>query len=123
MAASVLLVLCASCIMDHPEAVMPVSIDFEEVDDGMMTLFVGDTAVLRVTILPEGTSDKKVKWSSDNAYVASVEETDEEGVALVIAEHEGDAEIVAATSKRAVSAVCEVTVLPKPTEEPVEGGE
>ena len=69
-----------------------------------LKLEVGDTELLKATVLPEDTTDKTVTWSSSNDEVVTVNENGEiEAVAL------GKATITATCGS--VSATCEVDVM------------
>ena len=92
-------VLFPSC--EKPETVVAVeSVALNKTD---LTLEVGTSATLTVTILPDNAADKAVSWSSSNDAVATVSET---GTVTAIAE--GRAVITAKVGQK--SASCTVTV-------------
>lgn len=82
----------------HPESVT--------LNKAELSLYVGHTEQLTATILPENATDKTVKWSSDKAEVASV---DENGNVTAIAT--GATVIRINTTDGNLSAACEVVVI------------
>lgn len=73
-----------------------------------MTLYIGDSSQLLVTILPDNAANKTIEWSSSDENIVTV---DTEGNVTAVAV--GDAVITAtATDGSSVSATCNVTVLP-----------
>ncbi|MDR1155742.1 MAG: Ig-like domain-containing protein [Bacteroidales bacterium] len=70
-----------------------------------LTLPVGESFTLTVTVTPENATDKTVKWSSSNNAVATV---DTRGV--VTAAASGTANITATSTDGSKTAVCAVTV-------------
>ncbi len=73
-------------------------------DQSMLTLTAGDTAVLAATIEPENASDTGVTWSSRNNAVATVADGTVTGVAA------GEAYIIVTTSDGGFKDSCLVTV-------------
>ena len=77
-------------------------------DNSEITLKASETAELRVTILPELTTDKTVIWSTSDKSVATV---DANGLVTAIAV--GETDITATTTDGSnLSATCKVTVIP-----------
>ena len=70
-----------------------------------LTLAVGDTRQLTLTLLPENATDKRVKWSSSDSGVASV---DKDG--KVTAVSVGKARITVMTFDDELGSTCSVTV-------------
>ena len=64
---------------------------------------IGETALLRATVLPEDADNKNVRWESSNEKVATVEN------GIVICKGYGTAEISATTEDGGFTAVCKVT--------------
>ena len=64
---------------------------------------IGETALLRATVLPEDADNKKVRWESSNEKVATVEN------GIVTCKGYGTAEISATTEDGGFTAVCKVT--------------
>lgn len=64
---------------------------------------IGETALLRATVLPEDADNKNVKWESSNEKVATVEN------GIVTCKGYGTAEISATTEDGGFTAVCKVT--------------
>lgn len=64
---------------------------------------IGETALLRATVLPEDADNKNVKWKSSNEKVATVEN------GIVTCKGYGTAEISATTEDGSFTAVCKVT--------------
>ena len=77
-----------------------ISIDCEDI-----SLAKGETAILKVSVLPANASDKSVVWSSSNESVAEVNKN-----GTVVAISEGEA-IVSATAEGGLTAKCKVRVL------------
>ena len=70
-----------------------------------LALFLGDTATLIATILPENATNKAIVWASSNTFVATVMPN-----GLVTALSEGKTTIVVSTQDGSKSASCAVTV-------------
>ena len=70
-----------------------------------LELWIGRTAPLSATVLPENTTDKKVAWTSSNEEVVTA---DENGVVTAVGE--GTATVTATSEDSQKSAVCIVTV-------------
>lgn len=64
---------------------------------------IGETALLRATVLPEDADNKNVRWESSNEKVATVEN------GIVTCKGYGTAEISATTEDGSFTAVCKVT--------------
>lgn len=64
---------------------------------------IGETALLRATVLPEDADNKNVRWESSNEKVATVENS------IVTCKGYGTAEISATTEDGGFTAVCKVT--------------
>lgn len=64
---------------------------------------IGETALLRATVLPEDADNKNVRWKSSNEKVATVEN------GIVTCKGYGTAEISATTEDGSFTAVCKVT--------------
>lgn len=64
---------------------------------------IGETALLRATVLPEDADNKNVRWESSNDKVATVEN------GIVTCKGYGTAEISATTEDGGFTAVCKVT--------------
>lgn len=75
------------------------------IDPGEISLEVGDTQELTVTIEPEDATDQSVTWSSNNEEVATVDEN-----GLVTAIGVGEAEITVTATDGGETATCFVSV-------------
>ena len=84
-------------------------------DKTSLSLNIGETEELNVTILPDNASDKTVIWSSSDTNIAVVENGE------VTAKGEGSTIITVETTDGSKKAECSVTVVKK--EEPKEPGE
>ena len=71
---------------------LPTTID---ISPTCLDMFVGETCVLTATIYPDDAVDKSIKWSSDNPFVATVDENTGE----VTAVSAGQASIVVTTNR------------------------
>ncbi len=78
-------------------------------DKTELTLTEGETGTLSATVTPENATNKKVKWTSSDTKVATV---DDKGV--VTAVKKGTATVTAATEDGNKTAACKVTVNEKP---------
>ena len=74
-------------------------------DSKEVTLEVGETAILEVTITPEEATDKTVEWASSDETVASVDAT-----GMVTALKPGETTITATTSNGSKTATSKITV-------------
>lgn len=92
-------------LVDNITLIKKIPVTGISVTPASLALQVGDSSALVATITPEGASNKKVIWSSDNTTVATV---DENGV--VIAVGLGKATITATTEDGGLQAICDVTV-------------
>lgn len=75
--------------------------------EGVLSLFVGDSATLSVTFTPADATNKNVTWSSNKPEVANVDQTGK-----VTAVAAGSANITATTEDGGFIATCTVTVTP-----------
>ncbi len=94
-----------TCYVNVVEPATGVSLNYTEKE-----MFVTDTLQLVATVSPSDAYNKLVKWSSDNAAIASV---DSEGV--VTALKSGTATITATTVDGGYTATCELTLLQRAT--------
>ncbi len=93
----------ATCKVTVTEATVSVSgVSF---DKSTMNLNVGDTAKITATVRPENATNKELKWTSTNPFVATI---DTDG--NVIAAGEGVTTITAKTADGSYTANCVVTV-------------
>jgi len=81
-------------------------------DRESLTLSVGDTGILIVTVVPEDATYKKLLWSSSNSAVAIIKD------GMILALHEGTAIISIATSDGNKTASCPLNVSKKVAGEP-----
>ena len=96
--------LAATCTVTVKNVEVPVTglkLNWENVK-----LEVGESRVLTATVSPENASNKRVKWSSSDDTVASVDASGQ-----VTAKKEGSATITATTEDGRRTATCEVTVV------------
>ncbi len=84
-----------------------VSVTGVTLDDSSVTLAVEETKTLTATVAPEEATNKKVKWSSSDEAVATV---DKDGKVTAVAA--GTATITVTTEDGNFAAVCLVTVTP-----------
>ena len=75
------------------------------IDPKTISLFVGETQILNITILPDNAKDKTIMWSVSNPIIASIDES-----GLIKALNVGTTSVTA-TSSNGLSAECEVTVM------------
>lgn len=91
----------------------PVAVTDVVISPSSLSIAVGDSSELSVTVLPEDASDKAVRWSSENPKVATVSTTGK-----VKAVGIGETVIAAySESSLAISAKCQITVTPIPISE------
>ncbi len=83
-----------------------VAVEAVQVTPSSLSLTEGEKSTLKAAVLPEGATDKTVRWTSSNTAVASVS-----GSGEVTALAEGKATITASAGK--ASGSCEVTVAKK----------
>ncbi|WP_010182214.1 Ig-like domain-containing protein [Aquimarina agarilytica] len=76
------------------------------IDSENFSLTIGETTTLTATVEPSNASDKKVSWSSDKGFIASV---DTDGV--ITANSEGTAIITATSNDGGLTNTIEVTVI------------
>jgi len=95
-----------SCSDENDDVIIKVT--SIELEDTNLSLQVGSTQQLKVTVLPENAFDKTIKWSSSEELVATVDDT-----GLLTAVKEGNTIITAISEDGGVSKTCELTVLAK----------
>ena len=88
----------AACVVTVIKRVTSVSLDKNH-----MTILVGNSSSLTVTVLPDDATDKSVTWRSNNTNVATVENGVVKGIGV------GTATITATAGN--VSATCNVLVV------------
>ena len=88
----------ATCTVTVIKRVSSISLD-----QNNLTLFVGNTSTLTVTVLPEDATDKTVMWKSNDTYIATVENGVLKGIDV------GRTTITATAGS--VSATCNVLVV------------
>ena len=88
----------ATCVVMVIKRVTSVFLDMSS-----LTIFVGNTSSLTVTVLPDDATDKSVTWNSNNTNVATVENGVVKGIGV------GTATITATAGN--VSATCSVLVV------------
>lgn len=84
-------------------------------DKATLSLETGKTATLKATVAPTDATNKAVKWVSDNAGVATVD-----NAGKVIAVKAGTANVTATSDDGGKTAEAKVTVTAKPDPEPAE---
>lgn len=84
-------------------------------DKATLSLETGKTATLKATVAPTDATNKAVKWASDNAGVATVD-----NAGKVIAVKAGTANVTATSDDGGKTAEAKVTVTAKPDPEPAE---
>lgn len=84
-------------------------------DKATLSLETGKTATLKATVAPTDATNKAVKWASDNAGVATVD-----NAGKVIAVKAGTANVTATSDDGGKAAEAKVTVTAKPDPEPAE---
>lgn len=84
-------------------------------DKETLSLETGKTATLKATVAPTDATNKAVKWASDNAGVATVD-----NAGKVIAVKAGTANVTATSDDGGKTAEAKVTVTAKPDPEPAE---
>jgi len=104
MAAVMLLVVTAASCSKEVKSV--------ELSQTTLSLTVGDTVVLKATVLPDKAVDKTVAWASSNPDVASVGIID----GIVRAIKAGETTITVTTTDGGKTAECKVTVSPVMTQ-------
>jgi len=73
--------------------------------DKTLTVFVGETATLTVTFIPNSATNKKISWESSDPTIATVENGKVSGIAF------GEAKITATSQDGGRTAYCMVTVI------------
>jgi len=93
-------------VSSAPDFVSPtIAVTGVTLDMNTLSLTVGDTQTLTVTVSPDDATDKSVTWASDNTSVAKVDSTGKVTAAAV-----GTANIIATTVDGSFNASCAVTV-------------
>lgn len=92
---------CEVTVIQHAE-----SIEMENSE--IFLTKIGETKQLNVTVLPENTTDKTVKWSSSNTSVCTVTAS-----GMIVAMGYGEAVIMAITNDGNLPATCVVRVTPE----------
>ena len=90
----------AKCVVTVTVPVESISINKD-----VLTLSIGDSETLTVTITPEGATDKKVSWTSSDAQIATVSEDGK-----VVGVNGGTATITARVADKEAKCVVTVTV-------------
>ncbi len=105
----------AGSVTSQPTAVViaadapTVPVTIVELDRAAVTMDVGNTIQLRVTVRPSNATDQTVTWSSGNGSVATVD-----GNGIVTAVAPGSAVITVTNAASGVSAECTITVREDP---------
>ena len=94
---------------NNPNAVYGVVLNYES-----FTMYVGKTATLKATVLPDTASNSGVTWSTSDASVATVNN------GTINALKEGSVVITVTTNEGNYSATCNVTVINKEEDVPYE---
>lgn len=97
---SVLLSLCISCAED----ILPIAVEGLELNLTTISMKVGESKTLTVTITPADAENQTVKWSSTNKSVASVEDGE------ITAHKAGETTISVTSEDGGFRASCTVTV-------------
>ena len=97
---SVLLSLCISCAED----ILPIAVEGLELNLTTISMKVGESKTLTVTITPADAENQTVKWSSTNKAVASVEDGE------ITAHKAGETTISVTSEDGGFRASCTVTV-------------
>ena len=96
--AAILIFTAVSC----DQELLPTAVDSITLDKSEIDLFIGDTAELVATVLPEDASDKTVTWTSSSEGVVTVKE------GVITATGEGTATVTAKAGDK--EATCKVKV-------------
>ena len=86
----------------------PVHVERLILDKEALTVQVGETKMINVTVSPANAEDKKVIWTSSDSSIASVSV---DGIVTGVAA--GTASVKAISDDRGITAVCIVTVVPR----------
>lgn len=92
----------ARCVVNVLNKVIPVS--SITINSTKETLTIGSTLQLTAAVLPSNATDRKLKWSSNNSAVVSIDNN-----GLVKAIESGNARITASAGGKSV--ICEITVV------------
>ena len=93
--------MCEVCVIQHAA-----SIEMEKSE--IILTKIGEMKQLAVTVLPENTTDKSVKWTSSNSSVCTVTAS-----GMIVAMGYGEAVIMAITNDGNLPATCVVRVTPE----------
>ena len=93
--------MCEVCVIQHAA-----SIEMEKSE--IILTKIGEMTQLAVTVLPENTTDKSVKWTSSNSSVCTVTAS-----GMIVAMGYGEAVIMAITNDGNLPATCVVRVTPE----------
>ena len=104
--AIVLSAIVCSCTEKEPTSIPVSSI---ALNPTTLTITEGETATITATVSPNNADNKKIRWSSSDASVASVFDGKVSAIAA------GSADIVAVAEDNGIKATCHVTVQTKPT--------
>ena len=88
--AAILIFTAVSC----DQELLPTAVDSITLDKSEIDLFIGDTAELVATVLPEDASDKTVTWTSSSEGVVTVKE------GVITATGEGTATVTAKATRK-----------------------
>ena len=99
----------------EPEVIEVTSVSL---DKSSSELTIGNTLQLTATINPENATNKNVRWSTDNQFIATVSET-----GLVTAVSVGTVHITVTTEDGEKTATCEITIKRKDDSGGESGGE
>ena len=100
-----LVVCCEKESNKKPVLVTDVKLDKTEIT----LVLINDTEQLTAIVLPENASNKKVRWTSSDAAVATVD-----SLGVVTAKGEGQCEVTVTTDDFGYTATCQITVPQQP---------
>ena len=99
-----ILIILLSSLISCTDEIIPISVKSVELDYEELTLTIGDSETLTVTINPANAENQNVVWSSSNKAVASVED------GKITTHSVGKATITVTAEDGGVKASCVVTV-------------